>query len=247
MTQPGFYYSLAYCACVVGFGIRRIRRRQTPYVTVQTLTLMLIQCIPLFCCPTSCCRGWGTMAIFPAAQSSSPWPTRCFPRQSGMHTAGILAQLGLCFGVAPVLLERIHTRTPGMVAGHQFGADLVIIPLLIWRWGKGAYCGWICSCGALAETMGDMHRQKMPHGPLWNKMNMVGQVIFGAGLCDFGTADCGLGIARCPLGDCGLHGDVYGPRCPLGQFGLSAGVFELPMVCRFVFGRHYWRGFLLAF
>ena len=45
MTQPGFYYSLAYCACVVGFGIRRIGRRQTPYVTVQTLTLMLIQCI----------------------------------------------------------------------------------------------------------------------------------------------------------------------------------------------------------
>jgi len=36
---------------------------------------------------------------------------------------------------------------------------------------------WICSCGALAETLGDAQRQKMPHGPLWNRLNMVGQVV----------------------------------------------------------------------
>ena len=52
----------------------------------------------------------------------------------------------------------------------------VIIPLIIYFWGKGAYCGWICSCGALAETMGDNHRHKMPHGMVWNKVNIVGQV-----------------------------------------------------------------------
>ncbi len=53
----------------------------------------------------------------------------------------------------------------------------VIIPLIIRRWGKGAYCGWICSCGALAETLGDTQRHKMPHGPTWNRLNMLGQVI----------------------------------------------------------------------
>ncbi len=42
---------------------------------------------------------------------------------------------------------------------------------------KGAYCGWVCSCGVLAETMGDTQRAKMPHGPFWNKLNMTGQVI----------------------------------------------------------------------
>ncbi len=42
-------------------------------------------------------------------------------------------------------------------------------PLLVYFWGKGAYCGWICSCGALAETLGDTQRHKMPHGPLWNR------------------------------------------------------------------------------
>ena len=34
---------------------------------------------------------------------------------------------------------------------------------------KGAYCGWICSCGALAETVGDQLRTKTPHGPFWKK------------------------------------------------------------------------------
>src|SRR5206468_328333 len=53
----------------------------------------------------------------------------------------------------------------------------VLIPLAIWRFGKGAYCGWICSCGALAETLGDTQRHKMPHGPGWNRLNLAGQVV----------------------------------------------------------------------
>jgi len=56
----------------------------------------------------------------------------------------------------------------------------VIIPVLIYFWGKGAYCGWICSCGALAETLGDGHRHKMPHGPVWNRLNFIGQVILAS-------------------------------------------------------------------
>jgi polyferredoxin len=59
----------------------------------------------------------------------------------------------------------------------SFLQTFVLIPLMIRRWGKGAYCGWICSCGALAETMGDRHRHKMPHGPFWNRFNMAGQAI----------------------------------------------------------------------
>ena len=46
LTEPGFYYSFAYCLCVLLFGIARIRRRKTPYVTRQTITLTLIQWIP---------------------------------------------------------------------------------------------------------------------------------------------------------------------------------------------------------
>ena len=58
----------------------------------------------------------------------------------------------------------------------------VLIPLIIYFWGKGAYCGWICSCGAMAETLGDTHRHKMPHGSAWNRVNMVGQVILATAI-----------------------------------------------------------------
>ncbi|MGH9195705.1 MAG: 4Fe-4S binding protein, partial [Acidimicrobiia bacterium] len=58
-----------------------------------------------------------------------------------------------------------------------FVQTCVLIPIAIYFFGKGAYCGWICSCGALAETLGDTQRHKMPHGPLWNRLNMLGQGI----------------------------------------------------------------------
>jgi thioredoxin reductase len=40
--SPGFWYSLAYCACIVVFGWKRIVKRNTPYVTAQTLTLTAV-------------------------------------------------------------------------------------------------------------------------------------------------------------------------------------------------------------
>jgi polyferredoxin len=64
-----------------------------------------------------------------------------------------------------------------------FVQTFVAIPILVYFWGKGAYCGWICSCGGLAETMGDTQRHKMPHGPFWNRLNLVGQgVLLVAGV-----------------------------------------------------------------
>ena len=40
---PSFWYTLAYSLLVAVFGVRRIRRRRTAYVTAQTLTLMAVQ------------------------------------------------------------------------------------------------------------------------------------------------------------------------------------------------------------
>jgi len=78
----------------------------------------------------------------------------------------------------PLMVYNVFTHEP--IAGWlliSFVQTFVIIPLLVWRFGKGGYCGWICSCGGLAETMGDTLRHKMPHGPFWNRLNMVGQGI----------------------------------------------------------------------
>ncbi|MDP6924793.1 MAG: 4Fe-4S binding protein [Candidatus Scalindua sp.] len=41
----------------------------------------------------------------------------------------------------------------------------MILFFLIKHYGKGVYCGWICSCGGMAETLGEEYRRKTPHGP----------------------------------------------------------------------------------
>jgi len=51
MKSRSFYYTLTYCILVTVFGVNRMRRRRTPYVRRQTLTLMAIQWLPLFIIP----------------------------------------------------------------------------------------------------------------------------------------------------------------------------------------------------
>ncbi len=170
MNQPGFYYSLAYCICVAAFGIRRIKRRRTPYVKLQTLTLASFQIIPLFLLPWIVlpwlgALGWWNDGIG-GLVAGWFWPNGEYWRAFGF----ILAW--------PLFVYNWFTSEPlwgWLILG--FLQTFVFIPYIVWKWGKGAYCGWICSCGALAETMGDAHRHKMPHGRFWNKLNMLGQVL----------------------------------------------------------------------
>ncbi len=175
MNQAGFYYSLAYCVCVIAFGLRRIQRRRTPYVKVQTLTLAAFQIIPLFLLPWIVLPWLGVLGWWESGLGGTIaswfWPNGEYWRAFGL----ILAW--------PLFVYNWFTAEPlwgWLILG--FLQTFVLIPFIVWKWGKGAYCGWICSCGALAETMGDAHRHKMPHGPFWNKFNMLGQVILAVAL-----------------------------------------------------------------
>jgi polyferredoxin len=83
----------------------------------------------------------------------------------------------------PLNVYNVFTDQPlGWWLGIAFVQTCVLIPLLIYFWGKGAYCGWICSCGALAETLGDTQRAKMPHGRAWNRANAAGQAILAVAI-----------------------------------------------------------------
>ena len=176
-SDPGFYYSLAYCLCVLIFGIRRIKRRKTPYVKLQTIVLTAIQWIPLFILPYFVFPWLGANGGFTSG-GFGQWFGETF-LSNGPGTAPDQYWRSFGFILAwPLFVFNLFTEAPmwgWLILG--FVQTFVVIPLIVWRWGKGAYCGWICSCGALAETMGDNQRQKMPHGPFWNKMNMVGQVV----------------------------------------------------------------------
>jgi polyferredoxin len=188
LKSRSFYYTLAYSLCVVIFGFKRMKRRPTQYVRAQTSFLMAVQVLPLFVLPELIFpwlgyNGWFNTGFLrtvadnlfelyiPAEQYlSGQWPEWGHPRAYWRSYGFILAW--------PLMVYNVFTPSPMLwwliIAFIQ---TCVIIPALVYFFGKGAYCGWICSCGALAETLGDSLRHKMPHGPGVNKLNLAGQVI----------------------------------------------------------------------
>ncbi len=193
MKSRAFYYTLLYTLCIGVFGLLRIRRRKTPYVRLQTLVLFLVQLVPLFLLPEVVLpwagyngafdQGAGKAVADSLFESYIPeqqyqaheWPEWGHPRAYWRSYGFVLAW--------PLMVYNVFTQQP-MPAWLAicFLQTFVLIPLLIYHYGKGAYCGWICSCGGLAETMGDNQRHKMPHGPKSNRLNMVGQALLAAAL-----------------------------------------------------------------
>lgn len=166
--DPSFAYTLAYCALVVGFGVRRVRRQPTPYVKAQTLALAAVQVVLLFLLPQILLPWAGANAAIPSGVEAALFPNGEYWRAYGFVLAW------------PLFFWNLATAQP-LTAWLWISLvqTFVLLPLLVWRFGKGAYCGWICSCGALAETLGDAHRDKMPHGPTSNRWNLAGQVLLG--------------------------------------------------------------------
>ncbi|MGE3164774.1 MAG: NAD(P)-binding domain-containing protein [Planctomycetota bacterium] len=201
MKSRSFYYTLVYTLCIGVFGWLRIRRRKTPYVTIQTTCLFLVQLLPLFLLPEIVLpwmgyhgwfeSGWGQKVadqLFPlyGGHVDSPLlaPDWGHPRAYWRAYGFILAW--------PLFVYNFFTATP-MTGWLIVGSvqTFVIIPLLVYFWGKGAYCGWICSCGGLAETLGDTQRHKMLHGGRWNRLNMVGQGLLLVAFLLFGVRIAG--------------------------------------------------------
>jgi NosR/NirI family nitrous oxide reductase transcriptional regulator len=161
---------------VVVFGARRIMRRRTPYIKWQTLSLIGFQIVPLFLLPYIALPYLGHNGFF-----DSGWAKHVadalFPEVSYDHGREYWRAFGLVLAW-PLFVWNAFSGDPmGWWLAISFVQTFIFIPIVVYFWGKGAYCGWICSCGALAETLGDTHRHKMPHGPRWNRANSIGQVI----------------------------------------------------------------------
>ena len=175
-SGPSFYYTLAYSLLVLVFGIRRIRQKRTPYIRVQTITLTAVQWLPLFLLPEIILPLLGHNGFLDGGLPGRIADS-LFPAVSYGHGREYWRAYGLILAW-PLNVYNWFTASPlwgWLVIGIL--QTFVLIPTLIYFWGKGAYCGWICSCGALAETLGDAQRHKMPHGPRWNRLNVLGQII----------------------------------------------------------------------
>src|SRR5262249_11378092 len=137
-----------------------------------TLSLMAIQVVPLFLLPEIVLPWLDAHGLLPRGLADA-----LFPVVGYGHGREFWRAYGLILAW-PLDVYNLFTARP-LWAWLLIGAvqTLIAIPLLVYFFGKGAYCGWICSCGALAETLGDTHREKMPHGPGWNRLNLLGQGI----------------------------------------------------------------------
>jgi len=171
-ASPSFWYTLAYSIVVTLFGLRRIARRKTPYVTAQTWTLIAVQVLPLFLLPEIVLPLLGAHGLLPTGLADA-----LFPRVDYGHGREYWRAYGFILAW-PLDVYNVFTQKPLWAwIGIGFVQTFVLLPLGVWRFGKGFYCGWICSCGGLAETLGDGQREKMPHGPRWNRLNLAGQVV----------------------------------------------------------------------
>ncbi|MCW7482369.1 NAD(P)-binding domain-containing protein [Leptospira kanakyensis] len=166
---PSFHYTMLYSLTILVFGIRRIKVRKTDYILYQTLSLIFVQIFFLFLLPELILPTLGDLGYLGSPDGFLR--REIFPNDAYWKAYGFILAWPLSMGVL----------YDGGITNFWLGYGLFftfgIIPFLVYRYGKGAYCGWICSCGGLAETLGDEHRQKMPHGKWAYRLEHSGQYI----------------------------------------------------------------------
>ncbi|TGM95256.1 NAD(P)-binding domain-containing protein [Leptospira yasudae] len=167
--QPGFHYTLLYSLTILTFGLRRMKVRPTRYIRKQTWTLILIQIFPLFLLPEIILPFLGQNGLL--GDGNGFLLTQVLPYGAYWNAYGLILAWPLNMGI----FYNTGITTFWLVYGLL--QTFVVIPYLVYRFGKGAYCGWICSCGGLAETLGDETRTKMPHGKFANRLENSGQWI----------------------------------------------------------------------
>jgi NosR/NirI family transcriptional regulator, nitrous oxide reductase regulator len=168
----GDWYTAVYSLTIVIFGLRRMAVKPTGYIKRQTMTLMSVQVIPLFVLPMFVFPILGEHGLLGGWVMHNVFPGGSYWRSFGLVLAWPLFIHNLALG-QPTLFWLLV----GILQ------SFIIIPYIVYRYGKGAYCGWICSCGALAETLGDEYRTKAPHGLSAKKWENAGQVVlWSAGL-----------------------------------------------------------------
>ncbi len=130
LRDPSFYYSLAYCVCVVLFGIGRMKRRKTPYVKLQTWSLMAIQVIPLFLLPQIVLPWMGHNGFFDSGAAKYV-ADHLFP----LVTYGQRREYWRAFGLVlawPLLIWNLFTTQPlWWWLTISFVQTFVLIPLII--------------------------------------------------------------------------------------------------------------------
>ena len=165
---PTQFYSFLYCTTMALFGVRRVMVKKTRYVLYQMSTLVFIQVFFLYLLPF---QQIGDSYLFDILIGNH------FPADSVFMAQVFPDGRWTCFWF--ILFWPLSINAFGATTFWTI-FPLVQLGILFWmirHWGKGIFCSWICSCGGMAESLGDEYRTRAPHGPRAKAWEHVGQAV----------------------------------------------------------------------
>ena len=159
----GFYY-LVYFSAIVVFGLYWAFKINHPILWRRNLTIIVVQWT----------LWWGIPTFLVVFLGTNPWT----PFLSRLINAWPLKMDA--FDIDPSIV-RIGDPEWWYIVGvisvvWAVFLTFVIIPIFTIRFGK-IYCSYICSCGALAETVGNSFRHRGPKGDAPRKLEKYGFVF----------------------------------------------------------------------
>ncbi|CAL2108119.1 ferredoxin-type protein NapH [Tenacibaculum sp. 190524A02b] len=133
-----FVYGFLYCVIMIVMGIRMyIKYRHNKYQIVRTTSVLFFQIVFAFLIPEIM-----TSLNMPGYDFKNAFPLDYdFFFEWNLDTLTNSGGIGIFILVWGILLT------------------LVIVPVMVYFFGKRWYCSWVCGCGGLAETLGDPYRQ----------------------------------------------------------------------------------------
>jgi len=133
-----FVYGFMYCVVMTVMAVRMyIKYRHNMYQIVRTTSVLFFQIVFAFLIPEIMVRLQMPYYDFKNA----------FPLDYDFFFQWNLKSLINSGGIGMFILIW------GVVL------TLVVVPVMVYFFGKRWYCSWVCGCGGLAETLGDPYRQ----------------------------------------------------------------------------------------
>jgi Pyruvate/2-oxoacid:ferredoxin oxidoreductase delta subunit len=133
-----FVYGFMYCVVMSVMAVRMyIKYRHNTYQMVRTTSVLFFQIVFAFLIPEIMVRLQMPYYDFKNA----------FPLDYDFFFSWNLKELLSSGGIGLFILVW------GIVL------TLVVVPVMVYFFGKRWYCSWVCGCGGLAETLGDPYRQ----------------------------------------------------------------------------------------
>ena len=133
-----FLYGVLYCLAMIVMGTRMmIKYQHNRYQLIRTISVVFFQLSFAFLIPEILLR-----LNKPYYDFKNIWPLDYdFFFEWNLENLMASGSLGIFMLVWGIVLV------------------VIIVPLMVYFFGKRWYCSWVCGCGGLAETLGDPFRQ----------------------------------------------------------------------------------------